>query len=297
MSRYFSRLAQRSGFVPPMATAARRSSTAADIVVENSYVEGPPPAAGISSPSVTQPAEMKIFIPATKQQPSPEPTIKPALEESPSPLSATSAPTETATAPVSRGRGQREATASAADASSPRVVSATRGLIGSEPTLIVEHHREATSVASASSLPSRDVGITQQAEAARSIQRLGAKWATQRAVPVRVASEPLPLSSVGQASTTSLQLASKPMPRAPETTAKAPLYERQSAAINSYAPAVGPSAPAGQTPTATQSVEVRIGVVRLEIHAPAPAPNAPAPAPTPAREAPRFALRRHYLRG
>lgn len=77
-------------------------------------------------------------------------------------------------------------------------------------------------------------------------------------------------------------------------------HERQSARIESYAPVVAPSAPAVQEPmAATQRIEVRIGAVRLDIHAPPqPEPTASAaPAPAPAREAPRFALRRHYLRG
>jgi hypothetical protein len=51
-------------------------------------------------------------------------------------------------------------------------------------------------------------------------------------------------------------------------------------------------------PTATTSnVEVRIGAVRLEIHPPAPAASVDAPPSTPAHESRRFTPGRYYLRG
>ncbi len=295
MSRYFSRLAQRSGLVPPMAVPARPSSGPADIVIAETHIESP--SSGTGEPAA-QPAGTKTFTPVTKQQPS-IPTRKPATAESHSSPTTMPATTDAAMKPAPPRRSEQAgAPAGALNASSPQVVSATPGLTEPESAPSVEHRHEAASVALAPELASRDVGVARQAAAARSVQEWGAETTDKRAMPARTAGESLPSGGMVEPAN-AWQPASRSLPRAPEGAAKARLHERQSARIESYAPVVAPSATAVQEPmAATQRVEVRIGAVRLDIHAPQPEPTASAaPAPAPAREAPRFALRRHYLRG
>jgi hypothetical protein len=306
MSRYFSRLAQRTGLaVAPRATPAARAATP-DIVEQDVHVDAAPAATAT-----------RIGAPALRE------TAAASVEES---VHAHARPTTLVTpvkSPMSNSHaGNTTVGTSSLSRHSER--STDRAITATSRTKIPEQHEPSADSAEANvsgplsdatSPAPRDVidsssrsptvsSADAPKEARASFGRIDSAGTSPRAVRNSVKSS----ASDGGVDARKIDAPHVPDPifvpasmgiRAPS------LFERSIAADESV-PSPDPRNAKGSVQTATKisafapaanNVEVRIGAVRLEIHPPPPAATADTSPSMPGPEPRRFAPRRYYLRG
>jgi len=279
MSRYFSRLAQRSGFATVAPVRA-----AADIVEHDTQVDAPaiPSAAPASSAPSTPSFAPTGFVATT-------PFASPVSQSASASARNVSVPMRQRVAPLSTESRTSMPGESAIEhppvtpAFAARTQSNGATSTAATPAVVTPSTTPVVTSSTSHTLPPAPAG-TQAARAlgSRSESSTVSVSTARAESSVILANGPTTLSS--QQSVTRF-MSTEPAPRA---VARPPTETAPSA------PRAGVSTPA---PVSPPGVEVRIGAVRLEIHAPTVAPAAlPAPRAT-SPEPPRFTPRRYYLRG
>jgi hypothetical protein len=306
MSRYFSRLAQRSGLMPP-ANVRTSAANSNDIVEHESQIDAVGPTS-VSPVSASQTAPATISSTRSLE--------RAPLQVSPqTAVSGTSAPRVGSVTPTSMNESTIvESAASTTSAASPTtsrtsspmqrtkaVRRETRAMEASVPELFRE------SSVSNHAAPSSESDTSLTAFSARTVP--GTRAVTTSFVEAESGRTPLrpidasPSSAIAPASFETI--VSAPLVRAvapelsqeprPATTNDAPMSVSAHSFVSS--PSVPLPAPMVQNNSPSNDINVRIGAVRLEIHSPSPSAPVAAPPPAPATHAPRFTPRRHYLRG
>lgn len=278
MSRYFSRLAERSGVVAPPRAAPASPNAAGDLIEEVNEVvapsTGPVPvtkASPVVSTSPAPPIVTATATPSTTPLPiaqlphaalSPEPATADSLSPLRTPILVTTPALALRAASANEVRNElaplSSPRASAAPAGAPRIPETTRPIIGAlltnAPPPQMPRHRAETAAPTvpASAAPTAPV------------------------LPAR-------------ATTPNFQ------PAPPVVTTATP-------AVTSLSPRAAPTHASRRVEAARAPTQVHIGRIQLEVVAPTPAPpsmrinSAPVPVETPNAPAP-FNAHRHYLRG
>jgi hypothetical protein len=307
MSRYFARLAQRTGLtVARTQTPSLAAAPAIDIVQQDVYVDAPsarsevntepsrssPVASKAASTSVNTEGQLAQAVATLQQQPSAE-----NLPTAPS----VSVPPRVATTMAMDVIGPKRIAPEQAAISTHASIAATvasqvdshstNGVVGVVPqggAVLLENRATRQLVSSAPMQKRSNTGNTGVAG---------------EPVAQRAPSAPKSETVVNAMSGPIVSGNTKPMT---DRTIAAPATRKPALTEHATSTTVWPSDPSrGSTASvspkpvaAAPGIEVRIGSVRLEIHStPAPAPVvAPAIAHAAPRESPRFAARRHYLR-
>jgi len=274
MSRYFARLAQRSGLLAPTAPPAP-AHPLADIVEQDTQVDAAPASHPPGAPGAPAARAAPPLAASSNVSPTQAPSVAPERVAPDSRAASarkdnriSNVPSIEAPIPLAVVREQTPSAMTLPASPTPSPPSAPQPVASARPLAVAPATRAPLSPIDPLEALAETFAESPSSTVARrepALETLQLLWSRARIRP----------------------LVDGPMPRLPE------MLEIADAPV----PVSAPATTRLQAESSARHVEVRIGAVRLEIHAPPPARVAPAPAPTVLNEPPRFVPRRHYLRG